>query len=36
LKDLRQAAEDDIEVAKRRDGLEDLTVDVSSITPKFA
>jgi len=36
LKDLRQAAEDDIEVAKRRDGLEDLTVDISSIAPKFA
>jgi hypothetical protein len=36
LKDLRQAAEDDIEVAKRRDGLEDLQVDITSIKPKFA
>ena len=36
LKELRQAAEDDIEVAKRRDGLEDMKVDITSIKPKFA
>jgi hypothetical protein len=35
LRSLRQAAEDEIEVAKRRDGLEDLHVDVASIKPKF-
>ena len=36
LKHLREAASEDIEVAKRRDGLEGIQIDVGSITPKFA
>lgn len=36
LKGFRATVEEEIEVAKRRDGLEGIDVDINSITPKFA
>lgn len=35
LKGFRAAVEDEIDVAKRRDGLEGINVDINSIKPKF-
>ena len=36
IKSIRQQAEEEVEIAKRRDGLEDLTVDLTSIKPSFS
>ena len=35
LRQLRESAQEEIDLAKRRDGLEGINVDVTQIKPKF-